>query len=466
MNEAQPATPLDRLGFHYFPDTRHFTQNDLNTWLPRLKELGARWLTLVAPTNRAVPEAFLRGLLQAGIEPVLHFYISIASAHSVETLRLLFKAYASWGVRYVILFDRPNQRSNWPASAWAQSDLVERFLDIYLPIAEAARQLGLVNVFPPLEPGGDYWDTAFLRAALRSMQRRGHTELLDSLVLGAYAWVDEHALEWGAGGPERWPAARPYSTPEGQQDQRGFYIFEWYQAMCAAVLKTSRPILLVGAGNRLSPSPQGEITEVEEANHAQRNLAIFRLLAQMTSSESQLDLEDGPSHPGMEARFPSIPSSLLACNFWLLAADGDSPQAHQAWFQAEGEPLQVVAAVRQWLQSVQPDDSPIVDEHEPPGAQPHSLPSTSHPLEHYLLLPKYEWGISDWHLDAARPFILKHRPTVGFSPQEAILAERVTIVGGDQTFPETLVAELRQAGCSVERVCGDGTEIASQLENL
>src|SRR5512147_276141 len=189
-----------RLGFHYYPDTLHYRASDLFTWLPELKAMGAGWLTLVAPPNYAIPEPFLHGLLAAGIEPILHFNLPLCHQTHDDTLGLLFRAYAGWGVRYVVLFDRPNQRNAWPISAWAQSDLVERFLDIFLPIANAALQAGLIPVFPPLEPGGDYWDTAFLRLALEGLERRGQEELLQELHLSAYAWADERPLEWGAGG--------------------------------------------------------------------------------------------------------------------------------------------------------------------------------------------------------------------------------------------------------------------------
>jgi hypothetical protein len=84
-------------------------------------------------------------------------------------------------------------------------------------------------------------------------------------------------------------------------------------------------------------------------------------------------------------------------------------------------------------------------------------------IDHYLLLPMTEWGAAEWHLDAARPFILKHHPTVGYSPEEAALAEHVTVVGGEQVFSEELLNILRQRGCQVTRISGDGTEIATQL---
>jgi len=37
------------------------------------------------------------------------------------------------------------------------------------------------------------------------------------------------------------------------------------------------------------------------------------------------------------------------------------------------------------------------------------------------------------------------------------------VVGGEQVFPEELINEMRQRGCQVTRIAGDGTEIASQL---
>jgi len=40
----------------------------------------------------------------------------------------------------------------------------------------------------------------------------------------------------------------------------------------------------------------------------------------------------------------------------------------------------------------------------------------------------------------------------------------VTVVGGEQVFSKELLAGLRSRGCAVERIAGDGTEIATQLE--
>jgi hypothetical protein len=448
-------TNRSRLGFHYFPDTLHYRASDLATWLPELMALGAGWLTLVAPPNYAIPEPFLHGLLVAGIEPILHFHLPLCHQAHDDTLGLLFRAYAGWGVRYVVLFDRPNQRDAWPASAWAQSDLVERFLDIFLPVANSALQAGLTPVFPPLEPGGDYWDTAFLRLALEGIERRGQAELLEKLHLSAYAWADERPLEWGAGGPERWPGIRPYLAPDNQQDQRGFNIFDWYLAEAQAALGSPHPILLLAAGRRLNSNIEAEI-EFEELEHANINLSIARRFIQGEIPADMLE----PVSP-----------FVLACNFWLLAADHGQAYSSQAWFQDDGYNLPVVDAFRQLAlghcvaQPAQPsqkragEPTDQIDASLTGSAQPANAKS----IAHYLLLPMTEWGAAEWHLDAARPYILKHHPTIGYSLDEASQAECITAIGGEQVFSEELLNDLRQRGCQVTRISGDGTEIATQL---
>ncbi|MFZ0532496.1 MAG: hypothetical protein WAM09_04900, partial [Anaerolineales bacterium] len=85
------------------------------------------------------------------------------------------------------------------------------------------------------------------------------------------------------------------------------------------------------------------------------------------------------------------------------------------------------------------------------------------PISHYLLLPTFEWGVADWHLDAIRPFINKFQPTIGFSPVEASHAKKVTVIGGATNVPESIIDGLLAAGCVVEQISGDGMNIATKL---
>ena len=68
------------------------------------------------------------------------------------------------------------------------------------------------------------------------------------------------------------------------------------------------------------------------------------------------------------------------------------------------------------------------------------------PLRHYLLLPTFEWGVSEWHWTAALDVVRAHRPTIGFSPEEAGLAARVTILGNEQGISTEVENQLRGRG--------------------
>ncbi len=89
--------------------------------------------------------------------------------------------------------------------------------------------------------------------------------------------------------------------------------------------------------------------------------------------------------------------------------------------------------------------------------------SDMRPISHYLLLPTFEWGSADWHLEAIQPFIKKYQPTIGFSPVEASHAKRVTVIGGASNVPESIIDGLLAAGCVVEQISGDGMNIASHM---
>ena len=457
-----------RLGFHYYPDILHYGHSELQKWLPELRAMRAGWLTLIAPSDRAIPEYFLRGLIEQGIEPILHFSFRKDSSSPFRLpppaeLHYLFTNYARWGVHYVILFDRPNLCAAWPASDWAQSELVERFLDNYLPLAGAALQSGLLPVFPPLEPGGDYWDTAFLRAALQALTRREQNGSLEKLVLSAYARAGERPLNWGNGGPQRWPGACPYLTPPGCEDQLGFRIFDWYSQVAEAELRNACPILLLEAGSY--PSAASTEKDKPTQKHSHRNLTIVQTLFSDASS---------PSGKETAEALDLIPPSVLACNFWLLTATSDSPYLPHAWYQPDGSTDPVIGHLRQLASSQSRPAEPALGKSAPQPKSANLSPSptsaadatTNHPVSHYLLIPAYEWGVADWYLDVVRPFTKKYRPLVGFSLSEAALAERVTVVGNETDFPESALNALRAAGCFVERVEGNGTSIASKIREL
>jgi hypothetical protein len=399
-----------KLGFHYYPDTLHFTQKDLAYWRPILADLGVAWLTLRASAERGVPEDFVAGLIDAGVQPIVSIQAPIGSL-SPQDLGAILASYSRWGVSHVAVYDRPNLRASWAEGEWTRRGLVERFLDLMIPHLDAQAHAGLTPIFPALEPGGDYWDTAFLTTALKGMARRGRQDLLGKLALAAYAWTFDHPLTWGAGGPERWPDARPYHTPEASEDQRGFRAFEWY-AQIAHQMAGISPQIVILAGGALRATPPS--VETDQA-HAEQNAAIARLV------------EEDPACGSLLANFA----------FFLLATAPEAPEQTSAWFPNLRGPLPAVAALRN-----RSNTEPIA----PPPAAENKV------LRHYVLLPN-DRQLARKLWTKASDFALSHpNAVVGTSAETAVQAKQVTLAGGLEHFSAEFEARLRDSGCTVQRM--------------
>ena len=404
-------------GFHYFPDEQHYRIADLERWLPELQALGAAWLTLRASAERAVPEAFINALVQAGIEPIIHIPHSGVEPFDLEDLASLAAAYRNWGVNYVVLYDQPNQREQWLAGTFDQLHLIERFLTCWLPAVKELRACGLAAVFPPLRQGGTFWDLSFLRTSIETLTAWGETELMHDMILGAYAFAGPHPADWGRGGQTAWPAAQPYCTPPGSEDQLGFRAFEWYAEVTAECLGQPLPTLVLAGGARFGEldTKTGQLLDIAWHTTCNANIAHA-----MTNRH--------------------LPDYLLNMNFWLLAAEGQ-PSAAAAWFPAGSQPLPVCQQLSTPVAS-----AALASNANKPGAAKR--------LPHYVLLPTLEHGPSEWHWRAAGGFVRDQHAACGYSAEDAAAALQVTVVGSEQEISRQVETGLRGIGCKVRRVAG------------
>jgi hypothetical protein len=81
------------------------------------------------------------------------------------------------------------------------------------------------------------------------------------------------------------------------------------------------------------------------------------------------------------------------------------------------------------------------------------------PINHYVLVPRQP-DLSMQFLQGHWSVITEKFPTIGFSLEEATLAEQVTVLADETTIPEEDLECLRCAGCKVERLSGNGISIA------
>lgn len=442
MEESLTQSSLPKLGYHYFPDGLHYRQKDLLTWLPLLKALGASWLSCVSPQYRAIPEYFITPLIQAGIQPVVHFPLRSVQEDPLQDIRLLLHTYAKWGVQYATFFEHPNNQDQWPPSLWVQGELVEKFLDLYIPFATAALAEGILPIFPPLQAGGDYWDLVFLQSCLRSLKKRSDPQVLERFCLGAQATSIYPDPQWGAGGPARWPSSKPYNTPEGSQDQQGFHIFDWYLPVVEAELGRSCPIFLFEAGSRLSVTGNPMVDQEQLNSHTQHNLALLKAL---------LDTS-GPT--------PTPTQCISACNFVLFSSDPGSHLESLAWIRADGAQLPIVESVKSWITGLNPS-LPKINPNQITANHTPMLKSSGKIIAHYLLLPLHPWGAAEWDIANVESFLLQYHPTSGYSLQEARFACHVTILASSPENDREIYQQLADSGCQIDWLLADGTVVAS-----
>lgn len=103
------------------------------------------------------------------------------------------------------------------------------------------------------------------------------------------------------------------------------------------------------------------------------------------------------------------------------------------------------------------------------GGAPTSTPTpTGKTIQHYVLFWHHGPGNwAEWDFRGALDYVSKFPVTIGFSIEEAKSAKYVTIVGGPGGVPQSAEAELRAAGCQVERIAGvDEAETRRMLEQL
>ncbi len=409
-------------GFHYFPDTDHYGSEHLTTWLPEMKALGVRWLTVRGEIQRAIPEAFLEPLIEAGITPIVHIPVHPIQSLDPDDLCGLLRVYANWGVQYVVLFDRANMRDSWHAGAFERCSLPERFVACWLPVARAQMDSGLRPVLPPLQQGGTYWDTSFLSSIIRILIDEGAQTVINQLVLGVYSYAFANPSDWGRGASSAWPESQPYLTPPGSQDQRGFWSFDWYADVFSDVLGEVPPMIMLAGGARRSEIEPSSGNVMDLAWHTTCNTSIARAM-----------------HAG------HLPDYLLNVNFWLLGASSKGDYAEDSWYPHEGKPVPAADELKRIAAKS------IITDGEAGKAFVDSL-RPAKPLSHYVLLPSFDWGPSEWHWRVAGPLVREDNASCGYSLEDAAKAERVTLVGGENELGPDVADQLQQAGCTVSRM--------------
>jgi len=418
MNETLP-----KIGFSYFTSPNYQLHSQLSDWLPIMKDFGASSVIFQSDFLRAIPEDAFIISRESGIKPIVHFTSELPKARDLKKTAILVDIYKKRGVEEIIFGDRPNLKGAWPTASWHDKNLVEHFLDRFIPLASYAVQQGIRPVFPPLQPGGDFWDTSFIDLAISSLKNRKLESILQNLILSSFGYTFGKPLSWGMGGPERWTGAKPYQLQDGQEDQLGFNNFEWVKKIAERNLGFEVPVIILEAGFHGKSN--------QEKNKDEILKSIKSILAALGKGSAK-DLTDSAI---------KFPASVLGCYFSLekirILMDGHLPLTQ--FFEIFELPKQ----------------------EKKPESKINKEPKI---ISHYLLLPSHAGSVSDVVLNKVRPIIKKFKPAVGFSLFEASFAQNVSIFPDPILFTEEKINQLRSAGCKVEILPDSGIEIATRLQ--
>jgi len=418
------TSPLQRIGIQLSESFLHESKEKISALLSQ-QVVAPNWICLSCAGETQELLNFMEKDIGEPRSILIHMKNNRALLEGGLDMAGLNREFAEHNVQQVVLFNKPNLRETWPQKVWQDKNFIGVFSQKLLELAESVESFGMHAIFPPLEPGGDYWDTSFLRSVLEHLESDNNGNW-QQMMLSAYARCGNRSLNWGKGGPEVWPSAVPYNTPENTQDQRGFHIFEWYQTIARAVTNSQIPIILFDAGY----IPKEPLSSLDQQKI---NAAIVQnLLGEL--------MQDPVDQTQTMAEIPDyVPSVFFRIDTHEdLAVFIKSMETKSKNFY-KTDP-KTAEYLDEFNRSIFSED---VEENK-------DLPQ--HTFDHYLLLPAEEF-ISDMEsMEILQPYILRYKPVIGFSLEEAKKARIVSVVFDAFNPCENKIQELKKAGCEVRKI--------------
>ena len=436
-----------KLGFHYYKDAGHFDDPSLDYWLPKLQAAGASWLVVYAPENGEIPENFIQRLRAARIEPIVVMNYAISNPPSMQIFQQRMAYFHSIGIHMVQFFNRPNMRNSWNAEEWIKPGLVTRFIRKFADYAVVCVREKVIPLFPLLEPGGDYWDLAFLRSGIKVLKKEYSESLLSNLVFSGSAGLDRHPVTWNQGGPSAYPPAAPYS--EGKVDHRGFYLYAWYEEILRKEVGKNVPILLMNAGMW---DPSAGIFDVVTKESRQQYLNILNMLQEVTLKG--------------EGR---IPSYVLSCCVYKLPSAESLSAAIPAEYNTPGdlfgpEAKSLAAENNTFGEKLKEKINSL--KNFDPAAEIRNFGTKialmfnrirriifqGESLKEYFLLPEVSSLFTEEQLNIIRQYIKIHSCASGSDLNEALASKNVIMLDDQALYPAYMLRQLQDRGCVVHTV--------------
>ena len=382
-------------GIHFGLDV---CQSSLDMYVPKMVELGLRWC-LVAHTDELQLARAAQAIWSAGIMPVLRWVCSIDQnnldfARFVSILRNLNIP------PYIQIFNEPGDQREWKNSTPNLDTFVAHWVD-------HASRVASIGGFPGLQ----VLAVNELRHVLRALKSANATNVIERMWFCAHPYGANH------------PPDYPYDA-RNQQDHPDSTVFDDDTTVLsfltfADVFKQELgfvPPMIAGKGGwQYSSAEDSRYPAINDTLHAQYHAAMFN--AFRTNK-----LPNGMA----------LPDYLFAFCPWILY--GGERDAWYSWTAGTRQPT--IAAIKSLTKFVR---------------QFNWDTGSKKSIAHYLLFDSPPSARDS--ILGARKYILKFGVTLGFDANAAANAQYVTIVGRANNVG--IEAQLKSAGCRVERIDGD-----------
>jgi hypothetical protein len=288
-------------GLHWIPTTSQ-SPSAIDRFVAEAKRMGVKWVTFLNNgANTGDNDYLVSKLVGAGIEPIMRLWTPTLQPIQGD-VESMVRHYVAMGVNYFQPYNEPNLNSEQPDNKVS----VDRYLNNWIPAAQAIIRGGGLPGFGSMAPGGDLDDQQFLTQALDGLKQRGQLGLLDKGWLSMHNYTHNHPIE------------EPYTD--------GFFKFRNYHKILSDALGRDLPIIGTEGGTFVGERENADAPAVDANTVAQWATQAYTYMR--------------------DRREPWN----FAYSFWTIANDaggGSDPRFDaEALFKGDGSVSQVVTALR------------------------------------------------------------------------------------------------------------------------
>lgn len=413
-----PRPPADNgIGMHMGFD---LSPSMLDRYVPALVQLRASWC-LIAHRDETDLARAAYAVAAQGMMPISRWLCTV-DENVIDFVRYVYLLESMNLPAYIQIFNEPSNPQEWRDGLPKPRAFTARW-------CEHAARVAAAEGYPGLQ----VLHVEELEAVLRELKILNAQSVIERM------WFCPHP--YGANHPPDYPYdglnQRDHPGATLNDDPDTVLQFLEFAPVFQSELGFVPPFIAGECGWQFGNASDPRYPLIDDARHAEYHTALFNMLRTNT-------LANGAPLPGFVWAF---------CPWILYGHEAD------AWYSSttgvRQQTLDAIRAIPSFSRDevLAPLSGSTVPAHNAPAVLASQAPSRP-AVRHYLLFGSH--SSAQWSgLILARNYIARYKLTFGFSLQEALHAQRVTIIGDTSQVSLEDEAQLKRAGIRVERWLGD-----------